>query len=43
MNNETFKKIVKEQLLRLDRLIAMNDIKIKEKQNNNIFLKNHWT
>jgi hypothetical protein len=43
MNNETFKKIVKEQLLRLDRLIAMNDTKIKEKQNNNIFLKNHWT
>jgi hypothetical protein len=43
MNNETFKKIVKEQLLRLDRLIAMNDSKIKEKQKNNIFLRNHWT
>jgi hypothetical protein len=43
MKNETFKEIIKEQLLRLDRLIAINDIKIKEKQNQNIFLKNHWT
>ena len=32
-----------QQLERLNKLIALNDSKIKEKQNQNIFLKNHWT
>jgi hypothetical protein len=32
-----------QQLERLNKLIAINDSKIKEKQNQNIFLKNHWT
>jgi len=34
---------LKQQLERLNKLIAINDSKIKEKQNQNIFLKNHWT